>query len=171
MRSHPFGLPWRNARCWGEPPAPATEPRRAGQNSRAKAVLTLWIAYDCSPAAGKSQTKRVPHHATPAFNVSSAAEIHRFASSTSTMAWQRSRRTPAHEILAAQFVQRRHECWLPHDPCAVFRDHLVARAVATNHERIAPFAGATDVKAIRRWALADLSGIENLAHGHLPSPS
>src|SRR5258707_14629517 len=87
--------------------------------------------YDCSP--GKSQTKRVPHHATPAFNVSSAAEIHRFASSMSTSAWQRS---GAHEILAAQFVQRRHECWLLHDPCAVFRDDLVARAVTAEDERL-----------------------------------
>src|SRR5258707_4517536 len=42
--------------------------------------------YDCSPAAGKSQTKRVPRHATPAFNVSSAAEIQRFASSMSCTA-------------------------------------------------------------------------------------
>jgi len=37
--------------------------------------------------------------------------------------------TPAYKILTAQFVQRSHESGLPHDPCAVFRDHLVARAV------------------------------------------
>ena len=92
--------------------------------------------YDCSP--GKSQTKRVPHHATPAFNVSSAAEIHRFASSMSTSAWQRS---GAHEILASQFVKCRHERRLPHDPCAVFRDDLVARAVMADHERLAHLLG------------------------------
>ena len=118
-------------------PAPATEPRRAGQNSRAKAVLTLW-RYDCSPTAGKSQTKQVPRHATPAFNVSSAAEIHRFASSMSTSAWQRS---GAHEILASQFVKCRHERRLPHDPCAVFRDDLVARAVMADHERLPHLLG------------------------------
>jgi len=46
-------------------------------------------------------------------------------------------RTPAHEILAAQFVQRRHECRLPHNPCAVFRDHLIPRAVTADDERVA----------------------------------
>jgi len=34
---------------------------------------------------------------------------------------------------------------------------------------VAPFAGTTDVNAIRHRALADPSGIENLAHDHLPS--
>jgi hypothetical protein len=47
------------------------------------------------------------------------------------------RRAPADEVLAAQLVQRRHERRLPHDPCAVFRDHLVTRAVTADHERIA----------------------------------
>ncbi len=55
-----------------------------------------------------------------------------------TSAWQRS---GAHEILAGQFVQRRHECWLPHDPCAVFRDDLVARAVMADHERLPHLLG------------------------------
>src|SRR5258708_6460680 len=62
------------------------------------------------------------------------------------------RRAPAHEVLAAQLVQRRHERRLPHNPCAVFRDHLIARAVAVYHERVAPFARATDVNAIWRRA-------------------
>jgi len=77
-------------------------------------------------------------------------------------------RAPAYQVLAAQFVKRCHERRLPHDPCAVFRDHFVARAVAADHERIVSFAGATDVNAIRHRALADLSGIENLAHDCLP---
>src|ERR1700720_1894875 len=77
---------------------------------------------------------------------------------------------PAHEILAAELVQRRHERGLPHDPCAVFGDHLVARTVAPDHERIAPFTGPSDIDAIWRRSLADLSGIEDLAHDPLPSP-
>jgi hypothetical protein len=51
------------------------------------------------------------------------------------------RRTPAHEMLATQFVQRRHERRPPHNSCAVFRDHLIARAVAADHERVAPLLG------------------------------
>jgi hypothetical protein len=78
-------------------------------------------------------------------------------------------RAPAHEVLAPQFVKRRHERWLPNDPCAVFRDDLIARAIAANDEQVAPFAGATDVDAIPRRAPAGLPGIENLAHGFLPS--
>src|SRR5229473_3829753 len=42
-------------------------------------------------------------------------------------------------MLVAQFVQRRHECRLPHNPCAVFRNLLVARAVSANDEPVAPF--------------------------------
>jgi hypothetical protein len=67
------------------------------------------------------------------------------------------------EILAAQFVQRRHECMLPHDPCAIFRDHAIVRTF-TSDERIAAFARPSDINAIWRRALADLSGIENLDH-------
>src|SRR5216684_5639995 len=43
---------------------------------------------------------------------------------------------------------------------------------ASRHGRsrtVAPFAGATDVEAIRRRPPADPSGIENLAHNCLPS--
>jgi hypothetical protein len=72
-------------------------------------------------------------------------------------------------MLVVQFVQRRHKCRLPHNPCAVFRNLLVARAVSANDEpKVAPFAGATRVNAIQPRALADLSGIEKLAHRRLP---
>src|SRR3984893_9024185 len=76
---------------------------------------------------------------------------------------------PAHEVLAAQLVQRRHERRLSHDPRAILRYHLVARAVAADHERIAPLAGAADVHAIGRRALAYVPGIHDNAHGHLPA--
>jgi hypothetical protein len=44
---------------------------------------------------------------------------------------------PAHEVLAAQVVQRGHERGLSHDPRTIFRYDLVARAVAADHEWIA----------------------------------
>jgi hypothetical protein len=77
-------------------------------------------------------------------------------------------RAPADEMLAAQLVQRRHERGLSDDPSAIFRDHLLARAVAPNDERIAPFARPADIHAIRRWPLTNLSNIENSAHGSAP---
>jgi hypothetical protein len=45
---------------------------------------------------------------------------------------------------------------------------LAARSVATDDERIAPFAGAADIDAIRRRASANLPDVENLAHGSPP---
>jgi hypothetical protein len=46
-------------------------------------------------------------------------------------------RTPAHEILAAEFAKRRHQRRLPNDPRAVFRDDVVTGAIAAEDERIA----------------------------------
>ena len=69
------------------------------------------------------------------------------------------RRAPPDEVLAAQLVQRRHERRLPRDLCAVFRNHLVARSVATDDERIAPFAGPADIDAIRSGPFANLPGV------------
>ena len=43
-------------------PAPATEPRRAGQNSRAKAVLTLWIDTTAHRASHKRSGCRITPH-------------------------------------------------------------------------------------------------------------
>jgi hypothetical protein len=45
-------------------------------------------------------------------------------------------------------VQRCHERGLPHDPCAVFRDHLVAQTVAPDHEWIAPRETALQLDAL-----------------------
>src|SRR5258707_8914313 len=150
-------------------PAPATEPRRAGQNSRAKAMLTLWI--DTTAHRSRQVTNEAGaasrHTRVQCLVGCGNSSVCKFDEHVGVAALGC---TPAHEILAAQFVQRRHECWLPHDPCAVFRDHLVTRAVAADHERVAPLAGATDLDAIRPRAFADLSGVENLAHDHLPSP-
>src|ERR1019366_7138377 len=47
------------------------------------------------------------------------------------------RRAPADEILAGQLMQIGEQRRLACDPCAIFRDHLVTRAVAADHERIA----------------------------------
>jgi hypothetical protein len=77
-------------------------------------------------------------------------------------------RAPADEMLAPQLVQRRQERRLSDDPSAIFRDHLLARAVAPNDERIALFARPADIHAIRRWPLTNLSNIENSAHGSAP---
>jgi hypothetical protein len=73
---------------------------------------------------------------------------------------------PADEILAAQLVQRRHERPLPHNPGAVFRNHLLARAVAADDKGIAPFARPADIDAIRCRLFASLADIEN--HGLPP---
>ena len=48
---------------------------------------------------------------------------------------------PAHEVLAAQFVQRRHERGLPHDPRAIFRYDFVAGAVAADDGRLPHLLG------------------------------
>jgi hypothetical protein len=53
-------------------------------------------------------------------------------------------------MLAAQFVQRRYECWLPHDPCAVFVMTSSRKPSQPITNGVAPFAEATDVDAIRR---------------------
>jgi len=74
-------------------------------------------------------------------------------------------RAPADEGLAAQLVQRRHQRRLPHDPCAVFRDYLVACAVAADDKGIAPLARSADIDAIRRRPFADLPGVKDFAHG------
>jgi hypothetical protein len=49
-----------------------------------------------------------------------------------------------------------------------FRDHLVARSVATDDERVAPFARPADIDPIGRRPFANVPDVENLAHGSLP---
>ena len=50
------------------------------------------------------------------------------------------RRAPADQVLAAQFGQRGHQIGtLVAKPALVLRDHLVAPAVASDHERVCPF--------------------------------
>jgi hypothetical protein len=48
------------------------------------------------------------------------------------------------------------------------RDHLVVRAVASDHKRIPPFARTADIDAIRCRLLATLPGVENSAQGSPP---
>src|SRR5580704_1042614 len=51
--------------------------------------------------------------------------------------------TPAHA------VELRHETRLPTEPALVFLNHLGARAILADHERIAPHARPADVGRIR----------------------
>ena len=52
-------------------------------------------------------------------------------------------------ILAAQLMQIGEQRRLACGPCAVLRDDLAARAVAADHERIAPHARPADVDRVR----------------------
>ena len=68
-----------------------------------EAVLTLSIEYECSRAAGGSETKRVPHLAHPRSNLvgSGNSLVCEFDEHVGVAVLGR---TPAHEILAEQFV-------------------------------------------------------------------
>jgi hypothetical protein len=93
-----------------------------------EAVLTLSIEYECSRSRPVRNEAGAASR-TPAFK---SRRLRKFAvcEFDEHIGMAVLGRTPADEILAAQLVQRRHKCRLPHNPCAVFRDHLVARAVA-----------------------------------------
>src|SRR5713101_2998087 len=92
-----------------------------GQNNRAKGRGVI-DRHEWSAAAGKLQTERVLHRAAPAciiiigYGISPVGEFDEHVGVAALG------RTPAHEILATQFVQRCHQCRLLHDPRAVLRD-------------------------------------------------
>src|SRR5262249_35648293 len=75
------------------------------------------------------------------------------------------RRAPAHEIAAAQLVERTEQLMLVNKPALVLRDDGRAAAGAANPERIAPPTPATDVDGARGDACVML--VENPAHRSL----
>lgn len=69
----------------------------------------------------------------------------------------RERCAPANEIAPPQLVERIHERGSRDDPRVTFRDDVGTGAVASDDERVAPFARAADVELRRARALADFA--------------